>query len=1560
MALESARPLEALLERLPQGNLNGFAKAFFSEALPDELTDLSGDDAAGLLNLVDSVRSQRAACSAVVRIDSLSRSAGSGRRMAIIIINDDMPFLVDSISAELVDQGLTIHRLFHPILDVTRDADGVLVSTLGARATVAAAPGVLRESVMYIEVDRVGARERLALTHALETILGQVRACVADWRAMVDAVRRTAAQLKSSPPPLAPHELAEHIAFIDWLAADQMTLLGYGYFPNDSAAQPGLGLLRNPEFPLWRSADGYTARPTELAAFLDGPEALLITKANAFSMVHRRVHLDYVGVKAYDAEGRAVGEHRIVGLFTSSAYAANPREVPILRRKVGAVIQACGYDPKSHAGKALVHVLETFPRDELFQADQATVHATVLGLLSLLERPRPKLFIRTDRFERFVSVLACVPRDSYRADIRQKTADMLVKAFKGRLSRFSVELGDGDLARVQFIIATTPGQIPHVDPADLDRKLQALVRGWGQQLENALGDTVGSLRAARLALTYGKAFSAAYQEQFDALDAAQDIDRIAKLKTPADRDVRLYRHDDDAANRLRVKIYRAGEVIPLAEMVPVLEHAGLKAIEEYPYDLADGRLGWVHDFLVESADGAAIDLPNVEERLTELLIALFLGRHEDDAFNSLVLRAGLDALQVVWLRALFRYSRQTGSTYGLDTVQAALARYPEITRALIDLFIARHDPSGATAKYETSVLRTIDEGLANVTALDDDRILRQYLAVIKAVVRTNAFVPGGPEALAFKIRSRDIPGLPLPVPFMEIFVYSPRVEGIHLRGGKVARGGLRWSDRRDDFRTEILGLIKAQMVKNAVIVPVGAKGGFYPKQLPPASDRDAWLAEGTESYKIYIRALLSITDNLHEGAVVPPAHVKRLDEDDPYLVVAADKGTATFSDVANGIALDHGFWLGDAFASGGSNGYDHKKMGITAKGAWVAVERHFREMGLNVATDTTRVIGVGDMSGDVFGNGLLRSDACKLVAAFDHRHIFLDPDPDPKVSFSERLRMFALPRSSWADYDSSLLSAGGGIFPRSAKSVPLSPQVQALLGVTANEMTPADLVQAILTAEADLLWLGGIGTYIKAAAETHAQVGDKANDALRVDAEALRVKVIGEGANLGITQKGRIAFALRGGRLNTDFIDNSAGVDCSDNEVNIKILLNPLVQQGKLKQDARDTLLEAMTDDVGALVLRDNYLQTQALSMAEADAAAQLTAHARLIQTLEKVGGLNRAVEGLPSDTEISERGKAHKGLTRPELAVLLAYAKMTLYDALLDSDVPDSPALLGDLVAAFPTALQERFAQAIPQHRLSRDIVATKLANAVVNRGGLTLAFDLADATGAPLAKVCAAFALIRDLFDLRSVWRMIDGYDYQIPAALQLELQVRSASILRGQMLRLLGYDTDWSDLGQLSSRLKPGVTALLAGPLASTDLAAPWDNVAARGAPAEAVSLLARLDAADAAVPISAIAWRLKQPETALFESFRATSEQLGLDWLGAAVEGFAPRDPWERLAVATLASDLLEAQLAFTERGQSNADATRLTGLIAELKAQTTLTLPMLTHAVSTARAALAVS
>ena len=1578
-------------------NEQALTSALFDSALPGELENLDAAGRGAIAHFVCSAAAARSPGVPIVHLDtaetddSAPGAAPRRRRMALAIIGEDRPFLVDSTSATITAAGLDIDRLLHPVIDVRRDGEGRLIEVIGL-ATGPVAAGNTRESMIYVEIERTGAKARGELVAALQQVLADVDAAVTDWQAMLSALRQATRDLERNPPPVAPHRAAEAVAFLDWLAADNFTLLGVRRYDlagdlDDPAMQPvsenGLGLLRDAGYPLWSGAPGADDTPHALKALLASPEPLLITKAGAIVSVHRRVNGDLVSVKGFDREGRVVSETRFLGLYTSAALGTSPRQVPLLRRKVGEVIDQLGFSPSGHTGKALVHVLETFPREELFEASSERLQAMALGLLSLLDRPRPKLFARPDAFGRSLSILVYVPRDSYTSGVRENVRRMLIDATGGTLSRFEVELRSEGLARVHYVIAMPEGAALRFDAAaeaELDRRLRQLVRGWEEDLETALIATTTPARAARLVLSHGRALSASYRAQHSAAEAAADLVALSVLHDEADRGVRLIRKPGDAPHQLRLKIYRLGKIIPLSEAVPVLENFGLSVIEEFPFDLADGRLGWIHDILLEASGPAVLaDWEGLRARVEPALTCVLMGAQENDGFNALTIACQLGAEAAGWLRAYFRYMRQTGVTYGLMTVVDALRRYPQIARDLVCLFETRFAPDVVDrAAAEARMLAEIEAALAAVTSIDDDRILRLYRSVMLATLRTNAFVPGGPEALAFKLDSHAVPNLPPPVPYREIWVYSPRVEGIHLRGGPIARGGLRWSDRRDDFRTEVLGLVKAQKVKNTVIVPTGAKGGFFPKQLPPASNRDAWLAEGTESYRVFIRALLSVTDNLAaDGSNIPPAGVTCHDAPDPYLVVAADKGTATFSDTANAIAEAHGFWLGDAFASGGRNGYDHKAMAITARGAWISVQRHFRELGIDVQTQSVRVAGVGDMSGDVFGNGMLLSHAIKLVAAFDHRHFFFDPDPDTAVSFAERQRMFALPRSSWDDYDRATISAGGGVFARSLKSVPLSRQVQAMLGLTAESLSPSELITAILKMKTDLLWFGGIGTYVKAASETNADAGDRANDAHRINGADIGARVVGEGANLGVTQAGRIEFGAVGGRINTDFIDNSAGVDCSDNEVNIKIALNGEVIAGRLAQADRDALLVAMTDDVAALVLHDNILQTQALSIAERNGAAGLSGHVRLIQTLEaSAAGLDRKVEGLPGDDVLAQRARIGGALERPELAVVMAYAKMAIYDALVLSPLVDDALLVPDLHAAFPGAMQARFAAAIDGHRLRRELIATKLTNELVNRGGLGLAFELAEELGVGLDDVATAFVAARDLFDFRTLWAAIDGA--AIAGTAQLDLHVAAIAALRTQMADIIRC-APGQPPAAIVARLRPGVDRLAASldtvlrPEPRAQLDRYRDRLAALGAPDAIVEALLRIEALDGAVGVSLLASDIGADEAATAAAYTALGEATGLDWAKGAAAGLDPADPWERLLKAGLVRDFEALRLDMMHRiaGQegdpgaavaawiagNSGRVGRIAGQVARARNGGVATTAMLAHLASQARVVL---
>ncbi|MDE2201212.1 MAG: NAD-glutamate dehydrogenase [Burkholderiaceae bacterium] len=1473
------------------------------------------------------------------------------------IVNDDMPFLFDSVTMEINRQGLALHSGFHPVYRMQRDASGM-------RVAVAAGGGVLRpaalagdmpdtptdadhvnggaarfESYIHIEVDRFSEPARMQALHdGLVRVLRDVRAAVEDWKPMqaaaqaaIDTLAARAAQASTSEVERA--EIAETQAFLAWMLERHFTFLGYRDYAlviqNDGhylRGMPGTGLgvlretLRDPATPdTTRLAPG-------AARFIDAPEPIFLTKANTRATVHRPGYLDYVGIKLFDAEGRVCGQRRFLGLYTSNVYMVPAEEIPLVRRKVASVIHRTGFLPNGHLAKTLVTILEQYPRDELFQIDSEALYDIALGILRLQERQRTRLFVRRDPFDRFVSCLVFVPREKFNTDLRVRIQKLLQDAYHGTAVEFTPLLSESMLARIHITVRTQPGNVPDVDVAELEDRVVQAARRWQDDLADALLERGGEERRNRLLRRYTDAFPAGFREDYPARLAVRDIELMEPLLAdPASGNqlaMQLYRPLEAPAGAVRFKIYRAGQPTSLSQSLPMLEHLGVRVNEERPYCIepADAPPIWMHDFGMETMDGSEVDLDEARTRFEDAFARIWSGELENDDLNRLVLLAGLTWREVRILRAYARYIRQIGSAFSNAYMESALNGNPSISRALVHLFLVRFDPALEAAERTRrgdTLRRQIDEALEEVPNLDEDRILRQFLGVLEATLRTNYFQDAAPDGqpkpyLSFKFDPARVPGLPEPKPMFEIWVYSPRVEGVHLRGGKVARGGLRWSDRREDFRTEVLGLVKAQMVKNTVIVPVGSKGGFVVKQPPPASDRDAYLAEGVACYQTFLRGLLDLTDNYADGRLMPPRDVVRYDEDDPYLVVAADKGTATFSDYANAISAEYGFWLGDAFASGGSVGYDHKKMAITARGAWESVKRHFSELGVDTQTQDFTVVGVGDMSGDVFGNGMLLSRHIRLLAAFDHRHIFLDPSPDAAASFAERARLFSLPRSSWADYDRALISPGGGVFPRTAKAIALSPQVRAMLDVSATEMAPNDLLHAILKAPVDLLYNGGIGTYIKASTETHAQVGDRANDGLRVNGAALRCKVVAEGGNLGCTQLGRIEYAQHGGRINTDAIDNSAGVDCSDHEVNIKILLGLVVADGEMTLKQRNTLLAEMTDEVGELVLRDNYFQTQALSLARTRTALWLDSEARLMRHLERNRRLNRAIEFLPADEEIDTRRAAGGGLTTPERAVLMAYSKMWLVDVLLGSDLPDQPFIAQGLPSYFPQPLHVRCHAAIPRHPLRREILATMHANALVNRAGITFVHRLAEETGAePLAVVWASL-VARAVYRLDTLWHEVDGLDAKVSHDTQAALFAALAQLHERATLWFLRRRL--SDVPATVEHFRAAVDAL--GPdvdtlqtEASMQATEPQRQALIEAGVPEglarmATGVTARVSLLDIAEVAAASACDTRLAARVYF----VLDQPLGYGWLQAGILGLPAQTHWQMLARATLLEEL----------------------------------------------------
>ncbi|MEM7696380.1 MAG: NAD-glutamate dehydrogenase [Pseudomonadota bacterium] len=1375
-----------------------FSEALFRHAAAEDLANYSVDDLHRLAKAgwrAMQLRTPGKARIEVMAPDDVNITEETGHAITVVeALNDDKPFLFGSLKNELHAQNLDLHLVVHPIFSIERDEEGRLARFHGEARH---GDGLPHESFVHVHVEAIDdPGQRDALAASLRAVEADVDATVADWQPMLDRVRATIARFQETPPPIPAEELEEGLAFLQKLADGDFIMTGMRQYALDGSVETGeliadedagLGILRNPDIKVLRRGTDLVTLNSEIRAFLKRSAPVYISKANVRSKVHRAAHLDYIGVKRYE-DGALKGELRIVGLFTSEAYTESVRDLPILRRKVDAVTAALGFDPRSHSGNAVTNILETYPRDELWQIDEALLAKFTLAILQLSERPRVRILPRVDPFDRFVSLLVYIPRDRFTTQVREGIEALLAQAYDGHISARTTFMPEGVLTRLHLIVGRRHGETPTPDVRELEDQIAAMTRTFLDDLLRAALESPKRKLDRKEVLRWADAFSDSYRASYAPVRALQDISILKQIGEDAPLAILFYRRDTDTAARCSLKIYNHVHPIPLSRRVPILEAMGFLVVNERTFriDAPNGEGIYIHDMSLALASGGEIDIAANAGKLHGLFLSVWDGLAESDGFNALLLNAGLDWRQIAILRALSRYLRQTGIAYGQGLIAETLNRYPDVARALIELFEVRFDPTKndeGRAEAEKEIHWGLEELYQDIQSLADDTIVHRISNLIEGTLRTNVYQKdehGEPvETFAFKLDPHALTGLPRPAPYREIWVYSPRVEGVHLRFGAVARGGLRWSDRPQDFRTEILGLVKAQQVKNAVIVPVGAKGGFFAKQLPDRSERDAFFEEGREAYKIFINALLTITDDREGGDIIPPKDVVRHDGDDPYLVVAADKGTATFSDTANGIAQERGFWMDDAFASGGSAGYDHKAMGITAKGAWEAVKRHFREMDHDIQSTPFTAVGVGDMSGDVFGNGMLLSEHTKLIAAFDHRDIFIDPDPDAAKSYAERKRLFELGRSSWQDYDRSALSAGGGIYSRGAKSVTLSPEARAALGIGPGAHPPQDVLRAILKADADLLWFGGIGTYVRGPQETNLDIGDRANDALRIEAGDLRVKVVGEGANLGVSHKGRIAAAHNGVRLNSDAIDNSAGVNTSDVEVNIKIALAEAMRAKGLSREDRNVILEEMTDEVGDLVLRNNYLQTLAISLSKRQNTESAGFQRRLMEVLEP-RGLDRELEDLPSNAALDERVATGEGLTRPEIGVLLAYAKLTLYDDILQSDVPDDAYLSRELARYFPKLMVQRFGDEVDGHRLRREIIATMLANSMINRGGPTFMVRVGDQTGAAVDEIAYAFAAARDAYNLIALNAEVDALDTKIAGDLQLELYAAVRQLL------------------------------------------------------------------------------------------------------------------------------------------------------------------------------------
>ncbi|WP_414155072.1 NAD-glutamate dehydrogenase [Pseudomonas sp. BNK-43-a] len=1534
-------------QSLPQVAL--FAEQFFGIISLDELTQRRLSDLAGCTLSAWRTIERFDPNTAQVRVynPDYERHGWQSTHTVVEVLHHDLPFLVDSVRTELNRRGYSIHTLQTTVLSARRGPKGELLELLPKGTQ---GEGVSHESLMYLEIDRcANAAELTSLTRELELVLADVRVVVADFDPMKAKVRDLLALVGENAFGPAQNDKAEVQSFLTWLLDNHFTFLGYEEFVVESDAAGGslvydessfLGLPRV----LRSGLSNEDLRIEDYAvSYLREPRLLSFAKASQPSRVHRPAYPDYVSIRQIDADGKVIKECRFMGLYTSTVYGESVYTIPYIRGKVAEIERRSHFDPKAHLGKELTQVLEVLPRDDLFQTPIDELFNTVMSIVQIQERNKIRVFLRKDPYGRFCYCLAYVPREIYSTEVRQKIQQVLMERLKATDCEFWTFFSESVLARVQLILRVDPKNRIDIDPQQLENEVIQACRSWQDDFSALVVENFGEAQGTNILADFPKGFPAGYRERFAAHSAVVDMQHVLALSEAKPLAMSFYQPLTQLGERqLHCKLYHADTPLALSDVLPILENLGLRVLGEFPYRLrhANGREFWIHDFAFTYSEGLNLDLQQLNDTLQDAFIHIVKGDAENDAFNRLVLTAGLPWRDVALLRAYARYMKQIRLGFDLGYIASTLNNHTDIARELTRLFktrfylarkLGQDDLDDKQQRLEQAILTALDD----VQVLNEDRILRRYLDLIKATLRTNFYQPDAAgqskSYFSFKFNPRLIPELPKPVPKFEIFVYSPRVEGVHLRFGNVARGGLRWSDREEDYRTEVLGLVKAQQVKNSVIVPVGAKGGFLPRRLPLGGGRDEIAAEGIACYRIFISGLLDITDNLKDGGVVPPANVVRHDDDDPYLVVAADKGTATFSDIANGIANDYGFWLGDAFASGGSAGYDHKGMGITARGAWVGVQRHFRERGINVQEDPITVVGIGDMAGDVFGNGLLMSDKLQLVAAFNHLHIFVDPNPDPATSFAERKRLFELPRSAWTDYNSAIMSEGGGIFPRSAKSIAISPQMKERFAIEADRLTPTELLHALLQAPVDLLWNGGIGTYVKASSESHADVGDKANDALRVNGNELRCKVVGEGGNLGMTQLGRVEFGLHGGATNTDFIDNAGGVDCSDHEVNIKILLNEVVQAGDMTEKQRNQLLGSMTEEVSSLVLGNNYKQTQALSLAARRARERIAEYKRLMADLESRGKLDRAIEFLPTEEQLAERLAADQGLTRAELSVLISYSKIDLKEQLLKSLVPDDDYLTRDMETAFPPSLVSKFAEAMRRHRLKREIVSNQIANDLVNNMGITFVQRLKESTGMSPANVAGAYVIVRDIFHLPHWFRQIEALDYQVPAEIQLTLMDELMRLGRRATRWFLRSRRNEQDAGRDAAHFGPKIAQLglkldelLEGPTRER-----WQVRYQGFVEAGVPELLARMVAGTThlytLLPIIEASDVTGHDPAQVAKAFFAVGSALDLTWYLQEISNLPVENNWQALAREAFRDDIDLQQRAITISVLQMADA-----------------------------------
>ncbi|WP_201554369.1 NAD-glutamate dehydrogenase [Psychrobacter sp. 72-O-c] len=1473
----------------------------------------------------------------------------------------DRPFLVDTLLMTLEVQGVDVHRTYNTIINVQRDGAGTITQIDSAPESATSHMSLIHCEIAYQDHDELAALRQLLLdkVETLDTVVG-------DWEHMHAQLTDIKAELLQKPLPEGFYSHQEIQAFLDWILDDHFIFLGYREYRleggnhiavnNDKTNEnkkgganmgadldlfaignSGLGLLRGAEED--RLSTSFDNLPTELKQLLTVPRVLMLSKSSRVSPVHRSVYMDFLGIHKFDDNGNLVGEYRFIGLLTSQAYQLSVQQVPLLREKSNKIMAMAELPRDGHAYHKMMYVINTLPRDDLFQASVEELYPIVSGISQLQDKKSLRLFSRIDPYQRFVSCLVYIPRDKFNTELRIKVQNVLKEAYGGTSSGFTTEFNESDHARVHVHVRTVPGHVNEVENSVLEAELSALMQSWSDHYQKMLLDNVGEQQANALMRRFLHYIPAAYQERFDAHTGVEDTKRLAKLTDEQSMIWHLYQSTGDARNQLHLKLYGRQQPVILSKVLPILEKFGVSVIsaQTYEFDLPEQSI-WMQEYELTLQHVDTVDMQVVRGQFEDSLKQIWAGRIESDTFNELVLTSNLDAYNVVVLRALSRYMRQARAPFSKDYIQKTVVKNSAISVALVNLFDARMNPRyGNDGRMEktTQIQAQITKALAGVDSLDEDRILRWYLDLINAMVRTNFYQTEADgqrkDRLSFKFLAADIPNLPKPKPMFEIFVYSPRVEAVHLRGGKVARGGLRWSDRMEDFRTEVLGLVKAQMVKNAVIVPVGSKGGFIVKTKTMADGRDAFQAEGIACYQIFLRGMLDVTDNIVDGIIVPPADTVRYDDDDPYLVVAADKGTASFSDIANALAAEYNFWLDDAFASGGSVGYDHKAMGITARGGWESVKRHFRMRDMDIQDrDDFTVVGIGDMSGDVFGNGMLLSTHIKLVAAFNHLHIFIDPNPDTAASYAERARLFEMPRSTWEDYEKSLISQGGGIFSRKDKTIAISAEMKTLFDISDDSLAPNDLISALLRAPVDLIWNGGIGTYVKSTNESHADVGDRANDVLRINGNELRCAVVGEGGNLGFTQQGRIEYSQAGGRIYTDAIDNSGGVNCSDHEVNIKILLGKVVEQGDMTLKQRNELLESMTDTVAELVLRQNYLQPQAIELSQIRAEANISDHQRFIQLLESEQRLDRTIEYLPSDEEIVKRQKTGAGLTHPELAVVMAYGKMWVYDNLLSSDLPDEPYFINELRKYFPDELVGRYFDEMTEHRLHREIISTYLTNSVVNRLGIEALFRLYEETDQSLATIIRAYAITRDVFDVSVAWKMLESLDNKVDAKLLLNLELRLRDALERGVVWFINAFGQNLQVADMINRFAHSVKQLttVGGFIEqqfSHNLQEDTAGLTQNGLTDSDATLFAMLpyhvDALDAAL----LAEQYERPVDEIAALYFEAYQVLQLDWMMDNIATLPQQDYWDRRARHALVNELSRSLRLLMDAVLSQPDA-----------------------------------